>query len=171
MEMDWLRQSDHKAPSVRPQGSVRQTTRLRPSDHKAPSVRPQGSVSQTTRLRQSDHKAPSARPQGQSANSKHWFTTSFLQECAGKRCSECGRSADRHQRPAACVMVPDRATPPPAPAPPLQRQQTAIAPAACHHHPPPPPQPESGMACYVVMTAGCDGPQNRVRFCCRCNDE
>jgi len=32
---------------------------------------------------------------GQKANSKHWFTTSFLEEGAGKRCSECGRKAHR----------------------------------------------------------------------------
>ena len=30
-----------------------------------------------------------------SSNSKHWFTTSYLEEGAGKRCSECGLSCPR----------------------------------------------------------------------------
>ena len=34
---------------------------------------------------------------GSDTNSKHWFTTSFLQEAAGKRCSECGSDTQCHR--------------------------------------------------------------------------
>ena len=35
--------------------------------------------------------------EGSDTNSKHWFTTSFLQEAAGKRRSECGSNTQCHR--------------------------------------------------------------------------
>ena len=40
-----------------------------------------------------------------SSNSKHWFTTAFLQQGAGKRCSECEPLSFESERARKCCLV------------------------------------------------------------------
>ena len=115
----------------------------------APSTRPQGSVHQTTRLRPPDHKAGQQIPSTglRHPSSKKLTATKVLPHGHGARLSDSSTSTS------------------------TSKATDCHSPCCRSLRSPRPPQPDSGLACYVVMTAGCDGPQNRVRFCCRCSDE